>query len=81
VTAGFYWQATSQLALLSDISWTDWSLLKAISVTPASPFAAPSSIMENLRNIVAISVGANYRLTLSVVTLTSVQPPRGFGRD
>jgi long-chain fatty acid transport protein len=67
VTAGFYWQATSRLALLSDISWTDWSLLKAINVIPASPFAAPSSITENWRNTVAISVGANYQLTQALM--------------
>ena len=60
VTVGFYWQATPQLAVLSDINWTDWSLLKAINVIPASPFAAPSSIVENWRNTVAVSVGANY---------------------
>jgi long-chain fatty acid transport protein len=63
VTIGFYWQATPQLALLSDIGWTDWSLLKSINVVPASPSAAPSSIAENWRNTVAVSVGANYRLT------------------
>jgi long-chain fatty acid transport protein len=63
VTAGFYWQATPQLALLSDISWTNWSLLKSINVTPTSPRAAPSTITENWRDTVAISVGANYRLT------------------
>ncbi|HEY1413420.1 MAG TPA: outer membrane protein transport protein [Rhodopila sp.] len=63
VTAGFYWQATPQLALLSDLSWTDWSLLKSINITPTSPLAAPSTIEENWRNTVAISIGANYRLT------------------
>jgi long-chain fatty acid transport protein len=67
VTVGFYWQATPQLALLSDISWTDWSLLKTINVIPASPFAAPSSITENWRNTVAISVGANYQLTQALM--------------
>ena len=67
VTVGFYWQASSQLALLSDISWTDWSLLKAINVIPESPFAAPSSITENWRNTVAISVGANYQLTQALM--------------
>jgi len=63
VTGGAYWQVTPQLALLSDISWTDWSLLKSINVTPSAPFAAPSTINENWRNTVAVSVGANYNLT------------------
>ncbi len=63
VTAGFYWQATPQLALLTDIGWTNWSLLKTITIAPSSPFAAQTSIVENWRNTVAISIGANYRLT------------------
>lgn len=63
VTAGFYWQASPQLAILADISWTDWSLLQNITVTPSSPYAAPSTIQENWRNTVAVSVGANYMAT------------------
>jgi long-chain fatty acid transport protein len=62
-TLGIYWQVTSQLALLSDISWTDWSLLKGINVVPSSVAAANSTIVENWRNTVAVSVGANYQLT------------------
>jgi long-chain fatty acid transport protein len=67
VTFGFYWQATPQLALLSDISWTNWSLLKSINAFPTSPFAAPSTIVENWRNTVAVSVGANYHLTAALM--------------
>jgi long-chain fatty acid transport protein len=63
VTGGVYWQATPQLAVMSDISWTDWSLLKDINVVPTSSFAAPSTIVENWRNTVAVSIGANYNLT------------------
>jgi long-chain fatty acid transport protein len=63
VTGGVYWQVTPQLALLSDISWTDWSLLQSINVTPSSPLAVPTTIVENWRNTVAVSVGANYKLT------------------
>ena len=63
VTAGFYWQATPQLALLSDISLTNWSLLKTINITPTRPRAARSTLAENWRDTVAISVGANYRLS------------------
>ena len=63
VTGGFYWQATPQLAVMSDISWTDWSLLKTINVTPTSPGAAGSTIVENWRNTVAVSVGANYSVS------------------
>jgi long-chain fatty acid transport protein len=63
VTAGFYWQTTPQLALLMDASWTDWSLLKSIIITPSSPLAVPTTIQENWRNTWAVSLGANYRLT------------------
>jgi long-chain fatty acid transport protein len=63
LTGGVYWQVTPLLALLSDISWTDWSLLKSIVVTPSSPFAAPSTIVENWHNTVAVSIGANYNVT------------------
>jgi long-chain fatty acid transport protein len=63
VTGGAYWQVNPQFAVMSDISWTDWSLLKTINIVPASPFAQPSSIVENWRNTVAVSIGANYNLT------------------
>jgi long-chain fatty acid transport protein len=63
LTGGAYWQVTPRLALLSDVSWTDWSLLRSINVTPTSPLAAPSTLVENWRDTVAISVGANYAVT------------------
>jgi long-chain fatty acid transport protein len=63
VTVGFYWQATPQLAILSDVSWTNWSLLRAINISPTSPLAASTTIVENWRDTVAISLGANYRMT------------------
>jgi long-chain fatty acid transport protein len=75
VTAGFYWQATTQLALLADIGWTEWSLLKTINVTPSSPFATPTAISENWRNTVAVSVGANYRVAPELML------QGGFGFD
>jgi long-chain fatty acid transport protein len=62
LTFGAYYQATPKLALLSDIGWTDWSLLQAVNIVPSSPFAAPSTINENWHNTVNVSVGANYRL-------------------
>src|ERR1700761_4315854 len=63
ITAGFYWQATPQLALLTDISWNDWWLLKEINLVPSAAFAVPSTIAENWLNSVAFAVSANYRLT------------------
>jgi long-chain fatty acid transport protein len=63
VTFGLYWQATPQLALLSDISWTNWSLLQNIVVVPAKAGLPVATTPENWRNTVAVSVGANYQLT------------------
>jgi long-chain fatty acid transport protein len=60
VTVGVYYQATPKLALLSDIGWTDWSLLQNINIIPSSPYAAASTIVENWHNTVNVSVGANY---------------------
>jgi long-chain fatty acid transport protein len=76
-TLGFYWQATPQLAVLSDISWTDWSLIKTINVVPSNAGAAPSAIVENWRNTFAVSVGANYHLTKEVL----VQGGIGFDQS
>lgn len=62
VALGAYWQATPQLALMADLGWTDWSLLKNIVITPTSPYAASSTIPENWRDTWSIAVGANYRV-------------------
>jgi long-chain fatty acid transport protein len=63
ITGGAYWQVNPQLAVMTDLSWTDWSLLKTINVVPTSALAQPSTLVENWRNTVAISIGANYNLT------------------
>nr|WP_294554276.1 outer membrane protein transport protein [uncultured Rhodopila sp.] len=62
LTAGVYYQATPKLALLSDFGWTDWALLQTINIIPSSPYAAPSTLAENWRSTVSVSVGANYLL-------------------
>jgi long-chain fatty acid transport protein len=72
VTIGGYWQVTPQLALLSDASWTDWSLLQSINVIPTSPLAAATTMVENWHDTYAISVGANYKLTKTLMLQTGV---------
>jgi len=67
LTGGIYWQATPQLAVVSDVSWTDWSLLQSINVTPTSALASPSTIVENWHDTVAVSVGANYSVTKALM--------------
>jgi long-chain fatty acid transport protein len=75
VTGGVYWQVNPKLALLADISWTDWSLIRTINVVPTGLGAVPSSLAENWHNTVAISVGANYRVTDALML------QGGFGWD
>lgn len=75
LTGGVYWQMTPQLALMADIAWTDWALLKNINVIPTGAGARTTSIAENWHSTVAISVGANYQLTDSLLL------QGGFGYD
>lgn len=75
LTAGVYWQLNPKLALLADIAWTNWAVVKTINVVPTSPFAAGSSLTENWHATASISVGANYQLTDKLLLQT------GFGWD
>jgi long-chain fatty acid transport protein len=62
-TVDAYWQVTEKLALLSDVGWTDWSLIRSIVTVPTTPGVPVSVLTENWRNTVAVSIGANYQLT------------------
>ena len=67
VTLGVYWQVTPALALLADAGWTHWGLLKTINVVPSGAGAQASSLVEGWNDTVALSVGANYQLTESLM--------------
>ena len=67
VTLGVYWQMTPALALLADAGWTHWGLLKTINVVPSGAGAQATSIVEGWNDTVALSVGANYHLTESLM--------------
>ncbi len=74
LAGGVYWQATPKLALMSDVQWTDWSLLKTLVVTPEN--GAPQTIMpENWRNTWFAAVGASYRVLPELLLQT------GFAYD
>ena len=75
LSGGVYWQVNPKLALLADIAWTDWGLLKTINVVPTGPGAQPSSLTENWHSTVSISVGANYQMTEKLLL------QGGFGWD
>lgn len=71
-TVGAYWQVTPQLALLADASWTDWSLLQSLNVTPVKPGVPGSTIIENWRDTYSVSVGANYRVIPQLMLQTGI---------
>ena len=60
---GLYYQINPQWAVMSDVSWTDWSLIQSINITPTTPGIPGTVINENWHNTWAVSVGANYRAT------------------
>jgi long-chain fatty acid transport protein len=60
-TLSTYYDATPDLALLSTVQWTHWSLIKNIVIY--SP-GAPESTPVNFRNTWMGSIGANYRLPM-----------------
>jgi long-chain fatty acid transport protein len=72
VTFGAYWQVTPQLALLSDVEWTDWSVFKSVNVVPSTPGLPSTLTVENFRNSWSVSIGANYRLTDKLMLQTGV---------
>ncbi len=63
VTLGLYYQITPQWAVMSDVQWTDWSVLQAISVTPTTLGVPGSVTQEHWHNTAFVSIGTNYRVT------------------
>jgi long-chain fatty acid transport protein len=76
-TFGAYWQVTAQLALMADVAWTDWSLLKSIAIVPTTPGLPTTTIPENWRDTASVSIGANYRLTRQLM----LQAGAGFDQS
>jgi long-chain fatty acid transport protein len=72
LTAGAYWQVTPQLALLSDVEWTDWSTFKSVNITPTTPGLPGTVTAENFHSSWSVSVGANYRVTDKLMLQTGV---------
>jgi long-chain fatty acid transport protein len=58
-TLSTYYDVTPNLAVMTTVQWTDWSLIKQIVVTSSN---APEATPVNFRNTWMGSVGANYRL-------------------
>ena len=62
VTLGFYRQIDPRWAVMADVQWTHWSLLRNVVVVPSN--GTPTTVLpENWRNTWFASVGASYRVT------------------
>ena len=60
VTVGVYHEINDRLSLVSDISWTNWSLWKSLNVV--GDRGASSSYDYKWRDTLFVSLGADYRL-------------------
>jgi long-chain fatty acid transport protein len=58
-TLSTYYQATPDLAFMTSVQWTDWSLIKQIVIYSSG---APEATPVGFRNTWMGSAGANYRL-------------------
>jgi len=74
VSFALYHQIAPRLALVGEIEWTHWSLLKDIVITPSSG-ARPTVLSENWRSTIFAGFGLNYQL-LDQLTLKT-----GFSYD
>jgi long-chain fatty acid transport protein len=61
VTLGFYRQIDPQWAVMADVQWTDWSLLKDVLIVPSNG-APVTSLPENWRNTWFAALGVSYRI-------------------
>jgi long-chain fatty acid transport protein len=62
VTLGFYRQIDPQWAVMADVQWTHWSLIRNVSIVPSNGTPV-MSLPQNWRNTWFAAIGANYRVT------------------
>jgi long-chain fatty acid transport protein len=74
VTLGFYHQIDPQWAVMADLQWTHWSLLKNVLIVPSNGTPV-TNLPENWRNTWFAAVGASYRVTEKLLLQT------GFAYD
>ena len=72
VTFGAYHDITPRLAIMADVQWTDWSLLNTVAIVPGNPGVPPATLALNLRNSWFGSVGANYKVTNTLMLQAGV---------
>ena len=61
VTLGFYRQIDPQWAVMADVQWTDWSLLKDVFIVPSNG-SPVTTLAENWRNTWFAALGVSYRI-------------------
>jgi long-chain fatty acid transport protein len=81
VTFGAYWQVNPRWAVMADTSWTHWSLVDNIVISPQSPLAAGTTVVENFRDTYQISIGTSYRVIPSLLLQTGFMYDESPERD
>jgi long-chain fatty acid transport protein len=74
VSFGLYHKIAPRLALVGEVEWTHWSLIRDIIIIPGSG-APPTVLNENWRSTIFAGLGLNYQLLDNVVLKT------GFSYD
>jgi long-chain fatty acid transport protein len=73
VTLAVYHELSPRWALLSEVQWNHWSLFNNVTIAPGiGPGGAPTIVAENFRNTWFGSIGANWRVTDSLMLQAGV---------
>lgn len=80
VSIGLYHDITDRWAVMSDLQWTHWSLLKEINIVPTNG-APQTNLPENWRNTWFIGVGTSYRVLDTVKLQTGLSYDQSPVRD
>jgi long-chain fatty acid transport protein len=80
VSVGLYHEITPRWAVMSDLQWTHWSLLKEITIVPTSG-APTTSLPEDWRNTWFVGIGTSYRVLDALLLQTGFSYDQSPVRD
>ncbi|MBV9655221.1 MAG: transporter [Acetobacteraceae bacterium] len=80
VSVGLYHDITPRWAVMSDLQWTHWSLLKEITVVPTSG-APTTNLPQNWQSTWFVSIGTNYRVLENLMLQTGFSYDQSPVRD
>lgn len=60
LSLGFYQQVTPELALLADVTWTNWSKFEELRIQFDNPVQPDSVQPENWKDTIRVGLGVNY---------------------